>query len=164
MRGYIKKIAVMVCTCMLMCFCTACGPATEMTFTESDFSITLNSHFEKMTDPRGYVYKDKKVVVVAGKDSKQKIKDANINITSLNRYAILALKSYEGADNAFVRDGLNHSYCEFTGTSNGVPTSFYAAFYETETDYWLVLFGCETADYQDYQPQFANWASTVTVK
>ena len=164
MRGFRKKVAVLVSVCMMMCFCTACGPATEMTFTKSDFSINLNSHFEEMTDSRGYVYTDKTAVIAVVKDPKQRIKDANINITSLNRYAILALKSYDGADNAFVRDGLNHSYCEFAGTSNGIPTSYYAAFYETETDYWLVLFGCETEDYQDYQSLFANWASTVVVK
>lgn len=165
MKRIRKQIAIVLSLCLLVCVCTACGPAQEQVFTESDFSITLNSRFEKKDESSiKYAYTDGDAAVTVNNMSKQEIEESGVQITSLNRFAILAIKSYGGADNAMVRDGLNHSYCEFDTVINGTSMSCYAAFYETDTHYWMVLFGCNPSDYSNYQPNFANWASTVTVQ
>ena len=165
MKKMWKKVAVALCLCMVVCVCAGCGSSKEQVFMESDFSITLNSRFEKESQQDvKYAYTDGKSGVAVDNMSKEEIKEAGLQITSLNRFAILALKSYEGADNAFVRDGLNHSYCEFDTVVNGSNMSCYAAFYETDTHYWMVLFGCAPGEYADYKASFANWSSTVTVK
>ncbi len=165
MRRAKRKLAVLLVMSLVLSTCTGCLSAKEQVFTESNFSITLTNRFEKVdvgTDAYAYEYRDIGVAVTS--QSKEEIKNMGIQITSVNRFAILALKSYEGADTAFVRDGLNHCYCEFDTVIDGEAMSAYAAFYESDTHYWLVLFGCPPEKYSDYQANFANWASTVTVQ
>lgn len=165
MKRIRKQIAIVLSLCLLVCACTACGPAQEQVFTESDFSITLNSRFEKENGPNvKYAYTDGNAGIAVDCMSKEEIKESGLQITSLNRFAILVIKSYGAADNALVRDGLNHSYCEFDSVVAGKNVSYYSAFYETDTHYWMVVFACDPADYTEYQPNFANWASTVTVQ
>lgn len=165
MRVFMKKVALMMSLVLVACFCMACGTSKEQVFTESDFSITLNSRFEKQNEPTvKYAYTDGNAGLAVDCMSKEEIKDSGLQITSLNRFAILVIKSYGAADNALVRDGLNHSYCEFNSVVEGKDVSYYCAFYETNTHYWMAVFACDPADYADYQTNFANWASTVTVQ
>lgn len=165
MKNLWKKVALIMSMVLVACSCVACGTPKEQVFTESDFSITLNNRFEKQNvSDVEYMYSAKDAALTVTNMSKQEVKDAGLQITSLNRFAILAMKSYEDGDSAFVREGLNHSYCEVNSVVDGKNMSYYAAFYETDTHYWMVLFGCLQENYADYQASFANWASTVTVK
>ncbi len=165
MKKSMKKIVMILSLCVLACMCNACGPAKEQVFTESDFSITLNSRFTKENEQGAkYTYSDGKSGIAVDNMSKEEIKQSGIQITSLNRFAILAIKSYGSADNALVRDGLNHSYCEFESVVDGKNVSYYTAFYETDTHYWMAVFACDPSDYAEYKGYFANWASTVTVQ
>lgn len=165
MKSLWKKVALMMSLVLVACSCMACGTPKEQVFTESDFSITLNSRFEKQNEPTvKYTYTDGHAGVAVDSMSKDEIKESGVQVTSLNRFAILVIKSYGAADNALVRDGLNHSYCEFESVVDGKNVSYYCAFYETDTHYWMVVFACDPADYADYQTSFASWASTATVK
>ncbi len=160
-----KRIAVFLSVCLLMSICTGCGSAKEQVFTESDFSITLNSRFERENEQGvKYTYTDGNAGIAVDNMSKEQIKESGLQVTSLNRFGILVIKSYGAADNALVRDGLNHSYCEFESVVDGKNVSYYTAFYETDTHYWMVVFACAPSDYANYKSMFANWASTVTVQ
>lgn len=166
----IKKMLAVVCMCMLVIGCTACGAggskAADKTVTEGNFTITLTDAFEKQTDSQGYdwLYMSDKVIVMGVSESQDLLSQAGLNVTTVEEYGKACIDAHESVSNVEVQSAGSYAYVEYDQTIQGVDYSYYCAFYKGESDYWAISFSTFKKDYADERENIVKWASSVVVQ
>ena len=159
MKKYLSFLVLAVTVCALVLSFTACSLslAKSKDFSKAGLTITLTDDFSEqdiVTQTAYYV--SQKAIVTTLKEESETIADLTVK-----EYAELVCTINKlDESSVVVKDG----YAEFTYEKevNGKEYYYYARCFKNGTAFWLIQFGCETKNSEEYQKTFEKWAATVT--
>ncbi len=162
MKGKTKRIFAVMLACVMVFMCTACGaPAADKAITEGDLNITLTEDFTKSSyEGYDFVYESKKILFMGVCETQQEFNEVGMNIGTVDEYAKLCIEAH-GTDMT-VSSADSYKYCEYEEKVEGQDYSYYAAFYNHGTSYWVLTFATLKSDYENQKPTIEKFASSVT--
>lgn len=163
MKKAISLILLFVMTATLF---SGCGlpfrKTTDKTFTKAGLSITLTSDFSEqdLASQTAY-YVSKQVIVTTLKEEFSLFENINMPAEmSLTEYAQLVIENNKIESEITQEDGLTSFL--YKKEMNGKNITYYATVFRSTDAFWLVQFACDTEQFEEYKPQFIQYAKTVT--
>lgn len=158
-----KLLSIAISLVLVLSMLTACS-AKPQDFTWNGLTVTLDSSFvehEIDQEAASYASYFKMYVVVISYETVDSLVDLGYeaNMTAED-YAKLSIEVNEFDAEVKTTDGV--TYYNYTGNADGTDYTYMATVHLLGNSFWLVQFAAETKDYQKAEPQFIEWAKTVT--
>jgi len=130
------------------------------TFTEGDFTITLNEDFEVSDEDNGYdiTFASRTSIVFVLEDSFEYFEEG----TTLEEYSQLSLEANE-REELEVKEGDGYLYVEYNDDVEGEDYYYMVAYYEGSESFWVVNFSTPEVNRSKLGAKFVTWASSVEV-
>jgi hypothetical protein len=133
------------------------GCSGTTTFQRGSMSITLPSEFEEINRPDYTVcYNSAEVTVFVLRET--------VADTTLAEYAdgVRSANAWLSPDPIETVDGLTTMEYVYENIPAQMTICYFATmFQDSSGDFWLIQFCCEDYFYEQYRPQFIEWAKTV---
>ena len=132
----------------------------QNTYSNYGMSITMDKGFEEK-DVFGYTYylQSTDSMMAAAKEEF----DGTIltSETTLEEYTRLVLKANNYYYTQSTRDD-KYNYFTFSKTVSGKRHFYVATIHKADGALWLIQFGCNESDKDEFEEKFLKWADTVT--
>lgn len=133
------------------------------TFSSNSFEITLNTSFDDTYDDGHYYFASKDVSVVATVFRYAEY----AGVTSMTEQEFLDYLKTRGkfdvSSQMKTEEGL-HIVEEKAESVAGNIGSYFTVFIKADDGFYIFEFGCENENYQEYRPQFIEWAKSIKIK
>lgn len=157
----------LLCLCaslvLVLSLLTSCA-AKPKDFTWNGLTVTLDSSFtvhETSQEAISYASYFKTYVVVVSYETVSSLTELGYDADmTVAEYAALSIEANEFESEVKTTDGV--IYYNYTGNADGTDYTYMATVHLLGGSFWLVQFACETKDYETAEPQFINWAKTVS--
>ncbi|MBE6557686.1 MAG: hypothetical protein E7661_01565 [Ruminococcaceae bacterium] len=155
-------------SCLLLCLAVllvsvSCA-ATPAIFTAEGLSLTLDTTFEVLEAPKhtfSAVSKAHMYVVTIDSESFANLEKLEYAADmSTADYAARALEKNEMEAKIQTRKDI--AFYTYEKDIEGTAFTYMATFHRLGDAYWTVTFGSESKNFSEAQPQFWDWADTVT--
>lgn len=154
-----KRTVVFLCViCCLLLSLTACSKVAV--YQKGSMSITLPREFVELNPPDYTVcYNSEDVTIFVLREA---VKDMTLTEYAASVYEANAWLS---PDPITIIDGLTVMEYSYKNQAAQATIRYFATMFESSDDsFWLIQFSCDQADYEQYRPQFIEWAKTVSFK
>lgn len=131
------------------------------TFTEGDFTITLNEDFKVSDEDNGYditFSSGTAIVFVLEEDFEYFDED-----TKLDEYVELSLEAND-CEELEIQDAGDYLYVEYTDDVEGEEYYYMVAYYEGSDAFWVVNFSTPESYRSTMEAKFTTWASSIEVE
>lgn len=162
-----KKIFVMTACALtfVMCLLGFAGcwlfKAADKDYEVLDMKITLTDDFYELENiAQTGCFQSQKAIVTALKESFSEY--PGLDGYTLMQYTSASLEANGIDADIYQREGKNYMYFTYERSAGGKDFYYLATTHKTGDAFWLIQFGCETKNKEEFIDKFLNWADTVT--
>ena len=133
------------------------------TFSSDSFEITLTTNFDDLYKDGHYNFSSKNATVVA---TVFRYAD-HAGVTSMSEeefFDYLKENGNFGASTQMKTEGGLHIVEEKAESKSGNIISCFTVFFKADDAFYMFDFGCENEKYQEFRPQFVEWAKSIKIK
>lgn len=163
-----KKRVFILTACVLSALLSLCGLAGcglfktgEKEFEVLDMKITLTGDFyETEYVTQTACFQSRKAIVTALKEGFSEY--PGLGGYTLTQYTSASIDANGLKSEIYQREGKSYMYFTYERSSGGKDFYYLATTHKTGDAFWLIQFGCETKNKDEFTDKFLGWADTVT--
>ena len=151
---------------LLFTGCDSVIPTKEYT-SDAGITLTLPSDFvEKDVVNYTYTLANLEVTMMALKEEFTLYQNAGISpdTVSLKDYASLVITANKLPEDTEISESDGLTSFTYENDANGKTYFYYATVFKGSDAFWLVQFGCDSKNQDEYKTTFVDYAKTVVVK